>query len=177
MINMWEAYKKGFKSWLQLEKSLSDNSVQAYMSDIQKLTDYLELNDMQNQPGELELNDFNQFLQFVNKIGITETSQARLISGIKSFYKYCIIEDIATTIPTHLLESPKLKRKLPDILSFDEIEKIINSINLSTPEGQRNKAIIETMYSSGLRVSELVNLCSGDAFMAEHLLHLSLIHI
>jgi integrase/recombinase XerD len=155
---MWEAYKKGFKAYLQLEKSLSDNSVEAYLRDIEKLTTFLEAAQLAKPPGDLLLKDLEQFVQWVAQLGMTATSQARIISGIKNFYKYCVVEQISTTNPSTLLEAPKLKRALPDFLSFDEIEKIINEIDLSTPEGGRNKAMLETLYSCGLRVSELVNL-------------------
>lgn len=155
---MWEAYKKGFKSWLQLEKSLADNSVEAYLRDIDKLTDYMLTVDDKKTPQQVELKDLESFVQWVAELGMTPTSQARIISGLKSFFKYCLIEQITTVDPSFLLEAPKLKRALPDVLSFTEIENIIAQIDLSTPEGGRNKAILETMYSCGLRVSELVNL-------------------
>jgi integrase/recombinase XerD len=155
---MWEAYKKGFKAYLQLEKSLSDNSVQAYLHDIEKLTTFLQATQLTKPPGDLVLKDLEQFVQWVAQLGMTATSQARIISGLKNFYKYCVVEQISITDPSTLLEAPKLKRALPDFLSFAEIEKIINEIDLSTPEGGRNKAILETLYSCGLRVSELVNL-------------------
>ncbi len=155
---MWEPYKKGFKSWLQLEKSLADNSVEAYLRDIDKLTEYLLTVDDKKTPQLVELKDLEKFVQWVAELGMTPASQARIISGLKSFFKYCLIEQVTTTDPTFLLEAPKLKRALPDVLSFTEIENIIAQIDLSTPEGGRNKAILETMYSCGLRVSELVNL-------------------
>lgn len=155
---MWEGYKKGFKAWLQLEKSLADNSVESYLRDVDKLTDYLQLTNDLKKPQEIELHDLEKFTQWVTKLGMTPASQARTISGIRSFYKYCIIEQIAVADPTVLLEGPKLKRALPDVLSFEEIENIIKQIDLSKPEGERNRAILETMYSSGLRVSEMVNL-------------------
>jgi integrase/recombinase XerD len=155
---MWEAYKKGFKAYLQLEKSLSDNSVEAYLHDIEKLTSYLQQSAQLSTPQQLTLKDLEQFVQWISELGMTPGTQARIISGLKSFYKYCLLEQITTTDPTALLESPKLKRHLPDVLSFGEIESIIGAIDLSKPEGGRNKAILETLYSCGLRVSELVNL-------------------
>jgi len=155
---MWEPYKKGFKAYLQLEKSLSDNSVEAYLRDIEKLTDYLQDKKNLKSPEDIELKDLQKFLKWIAELGMTASSQARIISGIRSFYKYCLLENISKTDPTILLEAPKLKRTLPDTLSFDEIEKIIGSIDLSKAEGGRNKAILETMYSCGLRVSEVVNL-------------------
>jgi integrase/recombinase XerD len=155
---MWDSYKKGFKAWLQLEKSLSDNSTQAYLRDIEKLTQYLHEKRSAKKPSELKLKDLQQFIKWVTESGMTPSSQARIISGIRAFYKYCSLENISKTDPTTLLEAPKLKRTLPDVLSFDEIENIIAQIDLSKPEGGRNKAILEIMYSCGLRVSEVVNL-------------------
>ncbi len=155
---MWDPYKKGFKAWLQLEKSLAGNSVEAYLRDIDKLTDYLQATQKLVTPQELELKDLEKFVQWVSELGMTVTSQSRIISGLRSFYAYCYMEQIVTVNPTALLETPKQKRILPDTLSFDEIESIIAQIDLSKPEGGRNKAILETLYSCGLRVSELVNL-------------------
>lgn len=155
---MWEPYKKGFKAYLQLERSLSDNSVEAYLTDVEKLTTYLQATSIMKTPEEIELKDLQGFIKWVAELGMTQTSQARTISGIRSFYKYCLLEEITKKDPTTLLEAPKLKRQLPDFLSFEEIEKIIGEIDLSTAEGGRNKAILETMYSCGLRVSEVVNL-------------------
>ncbi len=155
---MWESYKKGYKAWLQLEKSLSDNSVEAYLRDIDKLTQFLQDAHGLKTPADIELKDLQQFVKWINALGMEPASQARIISGIRSFYKYCSMEHIVANDPTVLLEAPKLKRALPDTLSFEEIESIIAQLDLSKPEGGRNKAILETMYSCGLRVSELVNL-------------------
>ncbi len=143
---------------MQLEKSLSDNSVEAYLRDIEKLTIFLLATQQKKDPSGLDLKELQQFIKWVAELGMTPSSQARIISGIKGFYKYCLIENIVTTDPTALLDSPKLKRSLPDVLSFEEIENVISQIDLSKPEGGRNKAIVETMYSCGLRVSEVVNL-------------------
>jgi len=155
---LWEVYKNGFKAWLQLEKSLADNSVMAYLRDIDKLTQYLQAHDLLKTPQELELADLEQFVKWIHELGMTAASQSRIISGLRSFYQYCLLEQISTIDPTVLLEAPKQKRALPDVLGFDEIEKMIACIDLSKPEGGRNKAILETLYSCGLRVSELVNL-------------------
>lgn len=155
---MWEPYKKGFKAYLQLERSLSDNSVEAYLHDIEKLTQYLLLENILKTPADIELADLQRFIKWIGELGMTPTSQSRIISGIRSFYKYCAIEQVIKKDPTALLETPKLKRALPDVLAFEEIENIIGQIDLSKPEGGRNKAILETMYSCGLRVSEVVNL-------------------
>ncbi len=155
---MWEGYKKGFKAYLQLEKSLSDNSVEAYLHDVEKLTNWLLHTGQQKTPGAIELKDLEIFIQAISELGVTPASQARMISGLKAFFKYCILEEIITLDPATLLESPKLKRALPDILSFEEIETLIGKIDLSKPEGGRNKAMLELLYSCGLRVSEAVNL-------------------
>lgn len=162
---MWEPYKKGFKAYLQLERSLSDNSIKAYLSDLEKLTQFLLANDLKKAPSEVELKHLQGFVKWIAELGMTQTSQARIISALRTFYKYCLLEDISTVDPTTLLEAPKLKRTLPDVLSFDEIESILAQIDLSTPEGTRNKAILETMYSCGLRVSELVNLKLSQLFL------------
>lgn len=162
---MWEPYKKGFKSYLQLEKSLSVNSVSAYVSDIEKLTFFLEESQIKKNPSQLNLKELQDFVKWIAELGMTPSSQARIISGIKTFYKYCLLEDISTTDPTVLLEAPKLKRALPDVLSFEEIENIIGQIDVSTPEGTRNKAIVEIMYSCGLRVTEVVTLKLSQLFL------------
>jgi integrase/recombinase XerD len=155
---MWESYKKGYKAWLQLEKSLSENSIEAYLRDVDKLTQYLQTTGSLKTPDAITLKDLGSFLQWIASLSLNPASQARILSGIRSFYKYCFIEQIVRQDPTTLLESPRLKRALPDVLSFDEIEKIISQIDRSKPEGGRNLAILETMYSCGLRVSEVVNL-------------------
>jgi len=155
---MWDTYKNGYKAWLQLEKSLSDNSVDAYLRDVDKLTQFLQDSGLMKAPADIALKDLQQFLKWIGSLGMTASSQSRIISGIRSFYKYCAIESISRDDPTILLEAPKLKRSLPDVLSFEEIEHIIAQIDLSKSEGGRNKAILETMYSCGLRVSEVVNL-------------------
>ncbi len=155
---MWEPYKKGFKAYLQLEKSLSENSVEAYLHDIAKLTAYFEQANITKAPKEIVLKDLESFLKWITELGMVPGSQARIISGLKSFFKYCLLEQIITADPTALLEAPRLKRALPDTLSFEEIENIISQIDVSKPEGGRNKAILETLYSCGLRVTELVSL-------------------
>ena len=162
---MWEIYKRGFKSYLQLEKSLSENSIEAYLHDLDKLIQYMITMEMERSPKEIVLKDLEKFVKWISNLGMTPSSQARLISGIRSFYKYCILENISERDPTALLESPKLKRTLPDILSFEEIENMIAKIEASTPEGTRNKAILETLYSCGLRVSELVDLKISCLYM------------
>lgn len=155
---MWQSYIKGFKAYLQLEKSLSNNSVEAYLRDVEKLTQYLQLHKPVATPANIELADLQQFIKFIAQLNLSATSQARIISGIKGFYKYCLAEQICAINPAELLEAPKTKRALPDVLSFEEIENVIAQLDLSKSDGTRNKAILETMYSCGLRVSEVVNL-------------------
>ncbi len=155
---MWAAEKKGFKAWLQLEKSLSDHSVEAYLGDIEKLTQYLTLQNTAPALEALRLKDLQDFIKWIGELGMTASSQSRIISGIRSFFKYCLQENLVIQDPTVLLETPKLRRSLPDFLSVSEINRIVQAIDLSKPEGERNRAILETLYSCGLRVSELVNL-------------------
>ncbi len=155
---MWEAYKKGYKAYLRLEKSLSEHSVEAYLRDVEKLTQYLQANNQPKTPGEIELKELQQFVKWINELGMTATSQSRIISGIRGFYKYCLAEQVVQKDPSLLLDAPRTKRALPDVLSFEEIEKLIAQVDQSTQDGGRNKAILETMYSCGLRVSELIGL-------------------
>ena len=150
---------------LQLEKSLSDHSVSAYLSDLEKLTTFLLSSGLKKNPSEIELQDLQGFVYGLAEIGMSAASQARIISGLKAFFRYCLLEDIIKADPTQLLEAPKLKRSLPDVLSYEEIEKMSAAIDLSTPEGTRNKAILEVMYGCGLRVSEVVNLRISQLFL------------
>ena len=152
----WKTSIKGFKSYLQIERSLSENSVQAYIRDIKKFADYaipLELSEL-----NITRENISNFLTNLNDENISARSQARIISGIKAFYKYLIMEDYIKHNPTELIESPKIGLKLPYTLSLIEIDKLIEAIDLSSPQGERNRSIIETLYSCGLRVSELINL-------------------
>ena len=162
---MWDMYKKGFRAYLQLEKSLSDNSVMAYGRDLELLTAYLGEKRITKTPQGITLADLQGFTKWITGLGLNSSSQARIISGLRAFYKYCMLEDISKTDPTALLEAPKTKRVLPDTLSFDEIEQMIAAIDLSKPEGGRNKAILEVMYSCGLRVSEVVNLKISQLYL------------
>ena len=161
----WDIYKKGFKAFLQLEKSLSAHSVEAYLRDIDKFAQYLFDEVGAITPAEVTLKHLQSFIQTIGKLEMAASSQARIISGIKSFFKYCLLEQIVTINPTTLLPSPKIQRKLPDVLSFEEIEQLIAAIDLSKPEGGRNKAILEVMYSSGLRVTEAINLKISSLYL------------
>ncbi|UKJ06331.1 site-specific tyrosine recombinase XerD [Solitalea lacus] len=155
---LWSSYLKAYKSYLQLEKSLSPNSVNAYVNDVTKLIQFLDYKQLSLTPQSIKLTHFKEFIIWINELGMEASSQARVLSGLKSFFHFLLLEDIITDNPTLLLESPKLARKLPDTLSVHEINLLIEAIDLSKSEGIRNKAILETMYGSGLRVSELVNL-------------------
>ncbi len=161
----WDIYKKGFKAFLQLEKSLSTHSVEAYLRDIDKFAQYLFDEVGAIGPAEVTLKHLESFIQTIGKLEMAPSSQARIISGIKSFFKYCLLEQIISINPTTLLPTPKIQRKLPDVLSFEEIEQLISHIDLSKPEGGRNKAILELMYSSGLRVSEAIHLKLSSLYL------------
>lgn len=163
----WHSYIKGFKSYLKLEKSLSQNSIDAYLRDVSKLEQYFQINQIIVSPDKVKLKDIEAFLVYLNEFGLEEQSQARIISGLKSFFNYLLLENIITASPTELIQAPKLKRKLPDTLSVEEINLLIESIDLSSVEGARNRAIIETLYGCGLRVSELVNLKLTNLFFEE----------
>jgi integrase/recombinase XerD len=154
----WNSSIKGFKSYLKLERSLSANSVEAYIHDIEKFVQFLDYRKIDSTPDTITLQQLKAFVQWVNELGMTSISQARVISGIRAFYKYLLVEDLVDSDPATLLEAPKLSRKLPVFLSVEEIDKLIAAVDLSKAEGERNKAIIESLYSCGLRVSELVNL-------------------
>lgn len=154
----WEILIKQFKNYLRLERSLSANSIEAYVHDIVKLRQFLEISNLNISPAGVSGQQVKDFLVFLNGIGMTPHSQARILSGIKAFYKFLMIEEVVSESPADLVESPKLGRKLPDTLSFHEIQFLLQAIDLSSPEGMRNRAMIETLYSSGLRVTELVEL-------------------
>jgi len=154
----WEQTIIQFRNFLKLERSLSTNSISAYEADIRKLVAYLEIKNLSISPQQIKLANLKGFIEWINELGLHARSQSRIISGLKSFFKFLLLDNQIETDPSGLLESPKIGRKLPEVLSIIEIDQIIAAIDLSTPEGQRNKAIIETLYSCGLRVSELVNL-------------------
>lgn len=164
---IWQNYIKGFDSFLRLEKGLSNNSIEAYISDINKFILYLETVNLDIPPDKVTLINLQDFLKWINELGLSAKTQSRIISGIKAFYKYLILENIITQNPAELLESPRLGRKLPDTLSIEEINQLIDTIDLSKPEGTRNKAMLETLYSCGLRVSELINLQISNLYFKE----------
>ena len=155
---IWESYRRGFDAFLRLEKSLSQNSVDAYRHDIEKLTAFLEENNIAVQPAGITLSHLQDFLKWLNQSSLNARSQMRIISGIRAFYKYLLLENLISDDPTQLLDMPRIGRKLPEFLTIDETTRLIDAVDLSKPEGERNKAMIETLYGCGLRVSELVNL-------------------
>ena len=148
----------GFKSYLKLERSLSENSIDAYLHDITMFNQFLHVQKLPMNPSNIGLKHLQDFVKSINENGLSGRSQARIISGLKGFFKYCLMENLIVDDPSQLLESPRLGRKLPDTLSVEDINNIVNAIDLSKPEGVRNKAMLETMYSCGLRVSELTGL-------------------
>ena len=165
----WNSIIKGFKTYLELEKSLSENSVMAYIDDVRKLESFAQINELKG-PENIQQNDIEAFLAWLHELGMTARTQARVISGLRGFYKYLELESIADHNPLDLIESPKLGRKLPDTLSYPEVESIIAAVDLSQNSGMRDKAILDTLYSCGLRVSELTdlrisNIYEQDGFM------------
>ena len=161
----WRSAIKGFQAYLKLEKGLADNSIEAYSRDIDKLQQYADIQSTKLNPEAVTLADLRLFINWVNELGMIPSSQARILSGIKSFYKYLLVEDMIKNDPAELLESPKKQRKLPDTLSIRDVNKLIEAIDLSKPEGARNKAIIEVLYSCGLRVSELTELKLSNLYL------------
>jgi len=161
---MWNKSIHNFEIFLKLEKSLSPNSVSAYIHDIHMLTQYLDSAHIKKEPAKIELSDLQKFVQWISELGVTPRTQARVISGIKAFFIYLMIEEVIEVNPTTLLETPKIGKKLPVVLSVEEIDRLLAAIDLSKPEGQRNKAMLETLYSCGLRVSELINLKISNVY-------------
>ncbi len=164
-MTMWEAYIKGFKAYLQLERSMSENTVEAYLHDVAMLRDHVR----DTYPGlaveQVELEHLQSLLVTIHELELAAGTQARVLSGIKSFFRYLLLEEAIKKDPTQLLDAPKLKRKLPHVLSLAEIDRLFAAIDHSKPEGQRNHALLETMYSCGLRVSEVVNLCISNLYL------------
>ena len=161
----WQPVIKGFEAYLMLEKSLSENSIVAYLQDVGKLETYLQLHELELAPQELDVQRLEAFIYWLNELGLGATSQARIISGIRACYRYLLLEDLAEEDPTELLEGPKLQRKIPEVLSVDEVQRIFAAVDLSHPQGTRNRAMLETLYACGLRVSELINLKISNLFL------------
>ena len=161
----WQSYINGFQSYLQLEKSLSGNSVEAYLHDVVKLVNFLEIEQINVSPEDVQLAQLERFVITLNEIGLEAQSQARIISGLRAFYKYLMMEDLIKINPTELLAAPKLSRKLPDTLNAEEVNLLLGAVDMSTPEGMRNRTMLEVLYGCGLRVSELVNLQISSLFL------------
>lgn len=162
---LWGAAINGFKQYMMLERNMSAHSVEAYLSDVQKLADYLLDDYPEVLPNRVELKHLEQFLGYLHDLGLGGRTQARILSGIRSFFRYLILEDSIQIDPTDLIEGPKIGRKMPEILAYEEIEKTLAMIDLSHPQGTRNRAILETLYACGLRVTELVNLRISNLFL------------
>jgi integrase/recombinase XerD len=161
---MWELQIRQFVHYLKIERSLAPNSVEAYLRDVTMLSQFVQLRHPKISPLKVSAAHLQGFLEYVNELGMSAHSQARILSGIKAFYKYLVFEELVENDPTALIEGPKLGRKLPDTLSYPEIEKLLESIDLSSPEGARNRAMLEVLYCSGLRVSELVELKLANVY-------------
>jgi integrase/recombinase XerD len=161
----WDIHSTHFGNYLRLERSLSGNSIDAYLHDVELLKQYIDLSKLSVSPVTISSKHIRGFLQHINELGMSAHSQARILSGLKSFFKYLLFEELIDKDPTSGIEGPKLGRKLPDTLSFIEIEDLLNAIDLSTPAGGRNRAILEILYSSGLRVSELVELKRANVYV------------
>ncbi|MEZ4893669.1 MAG: site-specific tyrosine recombinase XerD [Saprospiraceae bacterium] len=161
----WPAAIHAFKAYMLLERSLSQNSVDAYLNDVNRFSQYLEMSNPNLGPLSVQRADLEQFILWINKLGLEGSSQARLISGLRAFYKFLLVEDLLEDDPTEMLENPRLRRKIPEVLSYREIQSMLDVIDLSEPNGQRNRTIIEVLYACGLRVSELVNLKISNLFL------------
>lgn len=153
----YQSYIKGFQAWLMLEKSLLPNSIEAYLSDIQKFFSFLQSQDFKGEIQDISLRNLQDFVALLVEMGLSSSSQSRILSGVRSFFTYCMMEDIINEDPSELLEMPKLGRKLPEVLSPEQIQMLLNTIDLSKTEGQRNIALFELAYSCGMRVSEVIN--------------------
>ncbi len=165
----WHSWKNGFDAYLRLERNLSVNSIYAYLADLEKLEGFVEEHYPGLQPKNIEKQHLFEFAAYIGK-SQGKRSQARIISGVRAFFKYLLMEDLIVNNPASALETPRLDRKLPDFLTLQEVDSIIAAIDLSKPEGTRNKAIIETLYGAGLRVSELINLKISNIFFKDEFL-------
>lgn len=166
-MDAWNNYLSGFKSYLSYERSLSANTLDAYLHDIRILQQYMNLTQGPKDPLAVEYKHLKSFASYLFDLGMAETSQSRIISGVKAFYKYLVIEDLMSKSPAELIEAPRTARNLPVVLNINEIDSLISAIDLSQPTGERNRAIIHTLYGCGLRVSELVNLKLSHVYQEE----------
>ena len=163
----WKNYIKEFRSHILFEKSLSENTFESYQRDVKKLISFLEMNESKSSPSKIKTEEIREFIHWIAEMGLSAKSQARIISSLKSFFNYLVLENVIQENPAHNLENPKIGTYLPETLTIIEIDKLISFIDLSHPQGNRNKAIIEVLYSCGLRVSELINLKISLLFLKE----------
>ncbi len=161
----WQPCINGFRAYMLLERSLSQHTIEAYLGDVGKLVQFLALSGQDSGPEQVQTDTLSAFLMWLNELGLGARSQARLLSALKTFYKYLLTENIVQTDPTELLEGPRLPRHIPEVLSFEEIQRMLELIDLSTPHGVRNRAMLETLYACGLRVSELVDLRMSNLYL------------
>ena len=161
----WNSIQKGFRGYMLLEMGLSEHTIVAYLRDLDKLVQFLALSEPVKRPAEVDRQDLQDFLRYLNELGLAPRSQARLLSAIKSFYRFLIMEELVGSNPTETIDAPKLGRKIPEVLSFEEIQSMLAAIDLSTPHGQRNRAMLETLYACGLRVSELVGMKINNIYL------------
>lgn len=164
-MNNWQIHLKRFKAYLQLERGMSKNSIDAYIRDVDRLRQYVEIKTLDKSPTDIDTATLENFLIWLGEFNLNARSQARVLSGIKSFYKYLLLEDIMEDNPASLIEAPKLSQKIPEVLSYEEIEAILAAIDLSKAQGTRNRAIIEVLYACGLRVTELLDLKLSNLFL------------
>lgn len=161
----WQNALQQFHAYLLLERSLSPNTIEAYVRDVERFMQYLEIEKLSVLPLQIKPENVENFVLWINQMGLEAASQARIISGLRAFYKFLLTEDLLDNDPTELLESPRLRRKIPEVLSISEIQKMLAAVDLSDPQGTRNRAILETLYACGLRVSELTNLKITQLFL------------
>ena len=163
----WNKLIREFSTFLKLEKSMSGNSIEAYLHDIERFFQFIQIHQPDIEPEKVTLEHIREFVKWLNGFGVSARTQSRMLSGIRAFYQFLLMEDKISTNPTELIEFPKIGRKLPEVLAVMEIDSMLDAIDLSQPEGHRNKAMIETLYSCGLRVSELVQLKLSCIFFEE----------
>ena len=161
----WKIHITHFKNYLKIERGLAENSIEAYIRDISKLEEYLEIAGRETSALEIEIDHISSFLRYLGELGVAEASQARILSGVKAFFKFLLLEGLVQKDPSHLIESPKLSKKLPDVLNLDELERIFSVIDMSRADGTRNRAMLEILYSCGLRVSELIHLLLSNLYL------------
>jgi integrase/recombinase XerD len=161
----WQPVIKGFRAYMMLERSLAENTIEAYERDLKKLVEFLEIRQYELSATQVETSHLEEFIMWLNELGLGARSQARLLSALKTFYRYLLLEDVVEKDPTELLEGPRMRRKIPDVLAYEEIQSMLGAIDLSTPHGLRNRAMLETLYACGLRVSELTDLRLSNLYL------------